>query len=185
MSQQGAQRFPGGLMHQSRPSWFAVYTKSRQEHIALLNLERQSFECFLPMAENPYQRRGNKNESRHEPLFSRYLFLNAFPEIQDLATVRSTRGVVGLVRSGFELIRVPESIITGLKTRMDPATGLIAVNPVPLNNGDKVRIFDGPFAGLEGVLKEQHSEIRTVLLLKMLGAETIVEVDSLLLQRVA
>jgi hypothetical protein len=34
------------------------------------------------------------------------------------------------------------------------------------------------------VFKEQRSEIRSVLLLKMLGAETTIEVDSLLLKRV-
>ena len=171
-------------MHQSRPSWFAVYTKPRQEHIALLNLERQSFECFLPMAENPYQRRSTKNEARREPLFPRYLFLNAVPELQNLATVRSTHGVVGLIRTGVELIRVPESIINALKTRIDPETGLIALDPVALNTGDTVRIFDGPFAGLEGVLKEHRSETRSLLLLKLLGTETTLEVDSLLLQRV-
>ena len=172
------------MVHQSGPSWFAVYTKPRQERIALLNLERQSFECFLPMAENPFQRRSGKNETRREPLFPRYLFLNALPGIQNLAPVRSTRGVVGLVRAGFELITVSESIITGLKTRIDPESGLIALDPVALNNGDKVRIFDGPFVRLEGVLKEHRSETRALLLLKMLGTETAVEVDSLLLQRV-
>ena len=172
------------MVHQSRASWFAVYTKPRQEHIALLNLERQSFECFLPMAENPYQRRSGKNETRCEPLFPRYLFLHAVPEMQNLAAVCSTRGVVGLVRAGFELITVSELIITELCSRMNPETGLIALKPVSLNSGDKVRIFDGPFVGLEGVLKEDRSETRSLLLLKMLGGETTIEVDSLLLQRV-
>jgi len=172
------------MVRQSSSNWFAVYTKPRQERIALLNLERQSFECFLPMAENPFQHRSGKNETRREPLFSRYLFLNAIPEHQNLATVRSTRGIVGLVRTSLALIRVPESIINALKTRMDPETGLIALDPVRLNNGDKVRIFDGPFVRLEGVLKEHRSETRALLLLKMLGTETAVEVDSLLLQRV-
>ena len=170
-------------MQNSKPSWFAVYTKPRQEHIALLNLERQSFECFLPMAENPYQRQSKNNQPRCEPLFPRYLFLNAVPEVQNLATVRSTRGVVGLVRSGFELIRVPEPIITGLKARMHPDTGLIPLEPVALNEGDTVRVFDGPFAGLQGVLQERRSETRSLLLLNLLGTEATVEVDSLLLQR--
>ncbi len=171
-------------MRQSSSSWFAVYTKPRQERIALLNLERQSFECFLPMAENPFQRRSKKNGSPPEPLFPRYLFLNAIPELQNLATVRSTRGIVGLVRTSLALIRVPESIINALKTRMDPETGLIALDPVRLNNGDKVRIFDGPFAGLEGVLKEHRGETRSLFLLQMLGTETTLEVASQLLQRV-
>ena len=170
-------------MRQSSPSWFAVYTKPRQEHIALLNLERQSFDCLLPIAVNPYQRNCARNRARREPLFPRYLFLRARPEIQNLAAVRSTRGVVGLVRTGVEPIRVPESIITGLKARMDPETGLIALGSVHLNKGDKVRIFDGPLSGLEGVLKEHRSETRSLLLLKMLGTETTLEVDSMLLQR--
>ena len=172
------------MVHQLSPSWFAVYTKPRQEHIALINLERQSFECFLPMAENPYQRRSTKNETRREPLFPRYLFLHALPEIQNLATVRSTRGVVGMVRAGIELITVSESVISGLRARICPETGMIALDPIPLNNGDKVRIFDGPFAGLEAVLREHRSETRSLLLLKMLGTDTTIEVDSLLLQRV-
>ena len=176
--------YSGRMVQHLSPSWFAVYTKPRQELIALLNLERQSFECFLPMADNAYQRRGGKNKIQGEPLFPRYLFLNAVPEIQNLATVRSTRGVTGLLRTGIELTRVPDFIITGLKTRMDSKTGLITLAPVLLNTGDSVRIFNGPFAGLEGVLKEHRSKTRSLLLLEMLGTETTVEVDSLLLQRV-
>ena len=43
-------------MGQDKPTWFAVYTKPRQEKIALENLERQGFRCSLPMAINPYQK---------------------------------------------------------------------------------------------------------------------------------
>jgi transcriptional antiterminator RfaH len=164
--------------------WFAVYTKPRQEQIALLNLERQSFECYLPMAEDPYQRGSARKKTRLEPLFPRYLFLNAAPEVQSLATVRSTRGVVGLVRAGFDLIKIPASIIAALKTRMHPATGLIPLDSIGLNNGDKVRVFDGPFAALEGVFQERRGRTRSLLLLEILGRETAVEIDAQLLQRV-
>ena len=163
--------------------WYAVHTHSRSEQKALAHLARQGFSAYLPRF---LKRRSHAR--RHDwvpaPLFPRYLFLNAIPEIQNLASVRSTRGVVGLVRAGFGPITVPESIITGLNARMDAETGLILLDPVALNNGDKVRIFDGPFVGLEGVLKEDRSETRSLLLLKMLGGETTIEVDSLLLQRV-
>ena len=165
------------------PNWFAVYTKPRQEHIALLNLEGQSFECYLPMAEDPHHRRA-RNKGRHEAMFPRYLFLNADTERQSLATVRSTRGVVGLVRAGFELIKIPASIIEGLKARMDSASGLIPLESVGLNNGDKVRVFDGPLAALEGIFKEHRGRTRSLLLLEILGRETAVEIDARLLQRV-
>ena len=87
--------------------WFAVFCKPRQEHKALVNLERQGFECFLPMALNPYQKFSRRNEDRTEPLFPRYLFLRAVPEVQNLAAVRSTRGVMDLVRCGRSPIHVP------------------------------------------------------------------------------
>lgn len=164
-------------------SWYAVYTRPRQEGIALDNLERQAFECFLPLADNPYQRRSRRAARRPEPLFPRYLFLLAAPDVQSLASVRSTRGVVGLVRAGHELVRMPDSVIDALRARQDPRTGLIALQPLPLQAGDAVRVFDGPLAGLEGVLQEHCSRTRSLLMLSLLGRETTVEVDSLLLQR--
>lgn len=39
-------------------SWYLIYTKIRQERIALENLERQGFECFLPKIKVEKVRRG-------------------------------------------------------------------------------------------------------------------------------
>jgi transcriptional antiterminator RfaH len=169
-------------MQETQPSWFAVYTKPRQEHIALENLERQGFRCFLPMAINPYQRRSAKN-LRIEPLFPRYLFLNAIPGQQSLGPVRSTRGVATLVRFGIELARMPETVIHAIKQRCDPETGLVKLDPVPIEPGDKVKVFDGPLAGLQGILKERKGKNRALLLMKLLGTESTVEVDSMMLQK--
>ncbi len=169
-------------MHSSKASWFAVYTKPRQEHIALENLERQAFRCFLPMAINPYQRRSEK-KLRVEPLFPRYLFLNAIADQQSLGPVRSTRGVATLVRFGTRLARLPETVIKTINSRCDPATGLVRLDPVPVQPGDKVKVFDGPMAGLEGVFKERKGEKRALLLAILLGTESTIEVDAMLLQK--
>ncbi len=170
-------------MQESQPNWFAVVTKPRQEQIALENLQRQDFECFLPMAENPYQRRSKKHRQIIEPLFPRYLFLNAIAGQQNLAPVRCTRGVTSMVRFGTELAVVPESIINAIKNRMDPATGLIRIKPVEVKAGDKVRVFDGPLAGISGIVQERSSENRALILMDLMGRPTAVEVDALLLQR--
>jgi transcriptional antiterminator RfaH len=166
-----------------QPSWFAVYTKPRQERIALENLERQGFRCFLPMAINPYQRRSEKTP-RIEPLFPRYLFLNAIPDQQSLSPVRSTRGVATLVRFGIKLAHVPETVIDMIQSRRDPENDLVRLDPVPAQPGDRVRVFDGPLAGLEGIFKERKGTKRALLLMSMLGTESTVEVDALMLQTV-
>jgi transcriptional antiterminator RfaH len=168
-------------LNESQPSWFAVYTKPRQEHIALEHLERQAFRCFLPMAVNPYQRRSERKR-RIEPLFPRYLFLNAVPDQQSLGPVRSTRGVATLVRFGQKLASLPEPVIEAINDRCD-GDGLVQLDPVPVEPGDKVRVFDGPLAGLEGIFKERKGEKRALLLAKLLGTESTLEVDALLLQK--
>jgi transcriptional antiterminator RfaH len=165
-----------------QPNWFAVYTRPRQERIALENLERQGFRCFLPMAVNPYQRR-TARQLRIEPLFPRYLFLNAVADQQSLGPVRSTRGVGSLVHFGNELALIPETIIRAIRCRCDPATGLVRLDPVPVQVGDKVRVFDGPLAGLEGIFRERKGSNRALLLMKLLGTESTVEVDALLLKK--
>jgi len=171
-------------LNNTQPSWFAVFTKPRQEHIALENLERQEFRCFLPMAINPYQRRSDKR-LRVEPLFPRYLFLNVIADQQSLGPVRSTRGVATLVRFGMELARLPEVVIQAVINRCDPKTGLVRLDPVPVSPGDKVKVFDGPMAGLEGIFKERKGEKRALLLAKLLGTESTIEVDALMLQKTA
>jgi transcriptional antiterminator RfaH len=123
-----------------KANWFAVVTKPRQERIALQNLQRQGFECFLPMAENPYQRRSKNNRTIIEPLFPRYLFLNAIAESQNLAPVRSTQGVISMVRFGTELAVIPEYVINAIKQRIETDTGLIKIEPVEIKAGDKVKI---------------------------------------------
>jgi len=169
-------------VHSHHPSWFAVYTKPRQEHIALAHLERQGFRCLLPMAINPYQRRSQK-DLRVEPLFPRYLFLNAITHRQSLAPVRSTRGVCTLVRFGLELACIPETVIRAILGRCDPDSGLVRLDPVQVEPGDKVRVFDGPLAGVDGLFQAENGEDRALLLIEIMGRQTRVEVDRLLLQK--
>lgn len=135
------------------------------------------------MAINPYQRRSQR-DLRIEPLFPRYLFLNAIANQQSLGPVRSTRGVATMVRFGMELAVMPDRIIRVIKDRCDPCSGLVKLDPVPVEPGDKVKVFDGPLAGLEGVFRERKGINRAILLMKMLGTESTVEVETILLQKI-
>ena len=183
------------MQQASKPRWFTVYSKPRQEQTALEHLQRQGFKCFLPMAINPYQRRSRQVGAasaakrfsagqRAEPLFPRYLFLNAIPDQQSLGPVRSTRGVAGLVRFGMKLVEMPDSVIAHIRNRCDPETGLVTLDPVPVEVGDKVKVFDGPLAGLQGIFQERKGSARALLLMTLLGTESTVEVDALMLQKV-
>ena len=54
-----------------------------------------------------------------------------------------------------------------------------------LKAGDKVRVFDGPMAGISGIVQEKNSNNRALILMELLGRPTTVELDALNLQRTA
>ena len=75
--------------------WFVVHAIPRMESVALKDLERQGFHCFLPLTNTPCQRFSNTNNQLIEPLFSRYMFQITVPDVHELGTVRSTSGMAG------------------------------------------------------------------------------------------
>ena len=156
-------------------SWYPVYTKPRQEHIARENLERQSFEAYLPLMRASRKRRGKWVETI-EPMFSRYLFIRLEPGTTSVASIRSTRGVSGLVQSGNALTPVPESFMSALLQTADAETGVHTPEPNLLQEGDTVVLTDGPLANLQGIFKAADGDARAIIMLNLLGTETEVAV---------
>jgi len=162
--------------------WYAVHTKPRQEAVAELNLTRQGFETYCPKIRVRKQVRARgKNTggwtTAIEPLFPRYLFMRFDPAMDNSSPVRSTRGVVGLVRIGMELRAVPDPVIEYFIGQEDPNEQLRPTDAWPHQPGDKVTVLDGPLAGLEGVYQMQLAESRAMLLVELLGRFNEVQVD--------
>lgn len=147
--------------------WFAVLTKPRAERVGREHLERQGFECRLPLLRREARAR---RVVAAEPLFPRYLFLRADPARQDLARVRSTRGVSGLVRFGAEPARVPEVVLDALASRSD-TEGVVRLDPPDLVPGAPVRIVDGPLAGVQAIFRATGPDERVHLLVRLIGGE--------------
>ena len=76
--------------------WYAIHTKPRQEDLAAEHLRRQEFEVYLPRIKQPRRYRGRWRDAI-EPLFPRYLFIRLELGSENVAPIRSTRGVTKLV----------------------------------------------------------------------------------------
>jgi len=148
--------------------WYVIYTKPRQESVAEVNLRNQEFDVWLPRALHSRRRRGRWLESV-EPLFPRYLFIRLSWGHDNVAPVRSTRGVSGFVRQGVEPDVVPTGVIEALAEAVDPTTGLHRIRPRALRRGERVRVLEGPFQGLEGIFEAERGEARVAILLGLLG----------------
>ena len=99
-------------------AWHLVHTKPRQEQVALVNLQRQGYECYLPQL-RVEKRSRSKVQAVTEPLFPRYLFirLDSSDQGKSWAPVRSTLGVARLVRFGDRPAVVQDDLVALLRQR--------------------------------------------------------------------
>ena len=161
--------------------WYLVHTKPRKERVAEQNLQRQSYEVYLPLIQQPRRQRSRWIEAI-DPLFPRYLFVRLRPGYDNISSIRYTTGVRNLVRFTAEPTVVPDHIIESIKHAADPNTGLYHPQGPLFEPGDKVIIDKGPLAGLGAIFLAETGQERVVILLEMLGRENRVIVKRDLLR---
>ena len=164
--------------------WYAIHSQPRMETKAEAHLARQGFEVWLPRISRRV-RKGGAWSHKVEPLFSRYLFLHADTEEQDVSPIRSTRGVSDFVRVAGRPQPIPRPVIEAIKAHIDPESGLhqLSDGAAPaLGSGAAVEVLEGPLAGLKGVFQETSGDARALILLRILGQPSLVKLDTSALQ---
>ena len=156
--------------------WYLVYSKPRQEAVAGRNLERQGYTIYLPLVRQVRRREG-KRVSVVTPMFPRYLFIRLNRETDNWGPIRSTLGVVSVVRFGQVPAAVPDDLVELLQKREDEK-GIQVLPAEQYRPGAKIRITDGGFAGYEAVFLARSGRDRVTVLLKVLGRNTRASVDA-------
>src|SRR5438552_18669518 len=121
--------------------WYLVYCKPRQEITARRNLERQGYATYLPLLRQR-RRRKSRNVSVAAPMFPRYLFIFLNRETDNWGPIRSTLGVVSMVRFGQTVAAIPDKLIELFRAQED-ADGVQVWSPEEYQRGMKVRITAG------------------------------------------
>jgi transcriptional antiterminator RfaH len=128
-------------------NWYLCQTKSRDEHTAKINLERQGYEAYYPSMDG-------------ECLFPGYIFVSVDG---NFAPIKSTRGVIKIVQFGEQLASIPESLVEQFRaTQWQRSESCIP--------GAKIRITSGPFNYREAIVKAKKGD-RIIVLLSMLNQE--------------
>lgn len=142
--------------------WYLIHCKPREDERALENLERQGFECFRP-ARLVERRRNGRKCTVPDPLFPNYLFIRLDRVHDNWAPIRSTRGVIHIVRFNEFPLPIADAIIEGIRSRL----AADSVEPY-LKPGERVRITEGAFAQFEAIFVANDGQDRVVLLLNIL-----------------
>jgi transcriptional antiterminator RfaH len=151
---------------ETQPRWYLVQCRARQDERALEHLRRQGFECYRPLYETERVRRGHKRIEL-AGLFPGYLFIRLDRTYDNWAPIRSTRGVIQIVRFNEFPIAVADGIVDQIRGR----TGGQPMGNPCLNSGDPVIITEGAFSGIEAIFVASAGDARVMLLLNILHSQ--------------
>jgi transcription antitermination factor NusG len=134
-------------------SWFALYTRSRHEDKAETGLRLKEYRTYLPKIE-VWSRRKDRKKRIRIPLFSGYLFVF----VDDLTNetkvdILKTHGIVRILGkpNSPQPSPVPEEQIEAIRRIIDSRVEILH-HQYP-RVGERARIVDGPFRGIEGVVR--------------------------------
>ena len=169
---------PKAACSQSNPwqdKWLVAYTKPRLEQVALENLERQSFEAYLPRYKK-FKRTQAGPVPIFEPMFPRYLFFRPSHAAQGIDPVRSTKGVSHVVRFGFDPATVSAAMVATIQAFEASQNQATLAEMSNFKAGQKVKLKHVALGNMEGLVQSVSSK-RVAVLLEILGRPTVVQVD--------
>jgi len=127
-----------------------VWTRSNCEQLVYDQLATKGFDVFLPTAE-AWSRRGRIRVRARIPLFRGYLFLRHAMDRASYLDICKARGLVRLLGQRWDQLEaVSDSEIDAIQKLIRSE---LPVFPYPfLREGQRVRITNGPLAGVEGLM---------------------------------
>jgi transcription termination/antitermination protein NusG len=165
--------------------WYVVHTYSGFENRAKKSLEerikREGLDEFfgevLVPTENVVELVGGTKRTSKRKFFPGYMLVQMELNDRTWHLVKSTPKITGFVGNARNPIPVREDDVLRLTQQIDQGT--IAVKPkVHFEEGETVRVIDGPFSSFNGTVEEVKEEKQKVrVLVSIFGRATPVELD--------
>ncbi|HUP89615.1 MAG TPA: UpxY family transcription antiterminator [Longimicrobiales bacterium] len=175
-----AERTPPEQLY-TEPHWYACYTRARHEKQVEQLLQQRGFESYLPLI--PIMRQWKDRKKRVEfPLFPSYVF-GRFT-LKEVHGVLTTPGVSTIVRANGYPTPIPERDIANVqKFALAVAETGVEVEQRPfLAEGQWVKVLEGPFEGVEGIVVEQRGRKRVLIGVEAIGQGLEIDIDTRLLK---
>lgn len=127
--------------------WFALYTKPRSEFKAEIQLNALGIQNYLPVVQQLKQW-SDRKKLITEPLLRGYIFI--YSTDKDRITALEQPAIVRCVTERGRAVVIPEQQMDNLIAFVHKEKQYTVYNG--LLPGTKVRIAQGPFAGVEGII---------------------------------
>lgn len=127
--------------------WFALYTKPRHEFKAQIQIDSLNIENYLPTV-TQVKKWSDRKKKVTEPLLRGYIFIYA-DEKERLLSLEQ-KAIIKTVSFNGKPSRVPEFEIENLKRMLSGTHKVKVIEGIV--KGTKVKITEGPFNGIDGVV---------------------------------
>ncbi len=180
-------------MEENNKEWYVVNTYAGHENRVKENLQRRIETMGIEdnlfrilVAEEPeIEFKNGKKVEKMRNLFPGYVFVEMIMTDEAWYIVRNTPGVTGFIGSsggGAKPFPVSPDEIDSILRRMGLSDRKVTVN---FKVGDRVKILNGPFSGIEGTIDQMHDDAQTAIVLTILfGRETPTEIAYIDLNKV-
>jgi transcription antitermination factor NusG len=158
--------------HAGDGTWYALAVKPRHDKAVVRVLDANGYETFLPLS-TKRRRYATRWKETELPLFPGYVFCRF--HLHAKLPVLMTPGVNQIVGAGPVPVAVDEREISSLQTAI---RAQVPLAPVPFfEAGQKVRIAEGPLAGVEGTVIRSQQPLQLVLSITLLQRSVSLEID--------
>lgn len=171
-------------------NWYVLHTSSGYEEAVARNLQsrieafdlgEKVFNVLVPI-EKKIKIKNGKRTVFEEKIFPAYVFVEMIVDDNSWYVVRNTPHVTGFIGAGSTPLPVDKKEIDTIFRRIK---GDEPHYKIDLNQGDRVKITDGPFKDFEGKVCEVDTEKgRVKVLVGVFGRETPVDVDFLQISKI-
>ncbi|MGF1507360.1 MAG: transcription termination/antitermination protein NusG [Chloroflexi bacterium] len=170
--------------------WYVVHCYSGYENkvrhaieqrTETMGMEDQIFDVVVP-TEEQVEIKDGKRRVVERRVFPGYILVQMIMSEDAWFVVRNTPGVTGFVGMGNKPTPLTEQEVSQIMRRMEADAPVVNVT---FKTGQKVRIIDGPFNDIHGVVEEIDMERAKVrVMVSFFGRETPVELDFLQVEKV-
>ncbi len=166
------------------PRWYTIHTYSGQEPKVLLRLEEliengdaggKIVRALMP-TQDVVQIKGGKKIKTTRKFFPSYVLVEMELDRETMHVVNDINGVTGFV-GGRKPQPLREEEVRRILGRTEQ-TETREISEVPYEEGDTIKIKEGPFKDFDGVVDEVHPDKGKIkVMVSVFGRSTPVEVD--------
>lgn len=153
-------------------SWYALTVRANAEKRVATALQVRGYDPYLPL----YRKRSrwsDRTKVLDRVLFSGYVFCRF--SLSRRAEVTGVPGVASIVGFGSHFASIPDEEIEAV--RRLTGSGLPTIPWPFLTEGDRIRVVQGPLAGVEGLFCRSKQVHRIVVSVSLLQRSVAAEVD--------